>query len=247
MLDVMHRPVRGQARDQMPCTSSGCGRTGCACHAGTLWAEVQRTRRAELRARPRARAGASRSQELRSVIDDRLRRDLGGRCDRHSSDSVGTDKLTVTFTLRADSNISVTTAFRRGLSRSMRGGAGATGEARRGPTWSALAGGLDRDRRNRGRRCRRGALSGAATSTVRRPHSPTRGRACRSGQAGTVARCLAFAPWTKRTDGVWPGRVSIAPAAPRPSSSRTGELADERRIPAPVFNGWVEYRGAAML
>jgi hypothetical protein len=40
-------------------------------------------------------------QELRSVIDDRLRRDLGGRYDRHSSDSVGTDKLTVTFTLRA--------------------------------------------------------------------------------------------------------------------------------------------------
>jgi hypothetical protein len=40
-------------------------------------------------------------QELRSVIDDRLRRDLGGRYDRHSADSVGTDKLTVTFTLRA--------------------------------------------------------------------------------------------------------------------------------------------------
>jgi hypothetical protein len=40
-------------------------------------------------------------QELRSVIDDRLRRDLGGSYDRHSTDSVGTDKLTVTFTLRA--------------------------------------------------------------------------------------------------------------------------------------------------
>jgi hypothetical protein len=40
-------------------------------------------------------------QELRSVIDDRLRADLGGRYDRHSADSVGTDKLTVTFTLRA--------------------------------------------------------------------------------------------------------------------------------------------------
>jgi hypothetical protein len=40
-------------------------------------------------------------QEMRSVIDDRLRRDLGGRYDRHSADSVGTDKLTVTFTLRA--------------------------------------------------------------------------------------------------------------------------------------------------
>jgi hypothetical protein len=40
-------------------------------------------------------------QQLRSVIDDRLQRDLGGRYDRHSTDSVGTDKLTVTFTLRA--------------------------------------------------------------------------------------------------------------------------------------------------
>jgi hypothetical protein len=40
-------------------------------------------------------------QELRSVIDDRLRRDLGGAFDRHSTASVGTDKLTVTFTLRA--------------------------------------------------------------------------------------------------------------------------------------------------
>ena len=40
-------------------------------------------------------------QELRSVIDDRLRHDLGGRYDRHSAGSVGTDKLTVTFTLRA--------------------------------------------------------------------------------------------------------------------------------------------------
>ena len=39
-------------------------------------------------------------QELRSVIDDRLRRELGGRYDRHSANSVGTDKLTVTFTLR---------------------------------------------------------------------------------------------------------------------------------------------------
>jgi hypothetical protein len=40
-------------------------------------------------------------QELRSVIDDRLRTDLGARYERHSADSVGTDKLTVTFTLRA--------------------------------------------------------------------------------------------------------------------------------------------------
>jgi len=40
-------------------------------------------------------------QELRSVIDDRLRGDLGGRYDRHSAQSVGTDKLTVTFIIRA--------------------------------------------------------------------------------------------------------------------------------------------------
>ena len=40
-------------------------------------------------------------QGLRSVIDDRLRGDLGVRYDRHSSQSVGTDKLTVTFILRA--------------------------------------------------------------------------------------------------------------------------------------------------
>ena len=43
-------------------------------------------------------------QELRSTIDDRLRRDLGGRYDRHSAGSAGTDKLTVTFTLRAASD-----------------------------------------------------------------------------------------------------------------------------------------------
>jgi hypothetical protein len=40
-------------------------------------------------------------QELRSVIDDRLRHDLGSRYDRHNAQSAGTDKLTVTFTLRA--------------------------------------------------------------------------------------------------------------------------------------------------
>jgi hypothetical protein len=40
-------------------------------------------------------------QELRSVIDDRLSDDLGGRYDRHRAQSAGTDKLTVTFTLRA--------------------------------------------------------------------------------------------------------------------------------------------------
>jgi hypothetical protein len=40
-------------------------------------------------------------QELRSVIDHRLRADLGVRYDRHSAESAGTDKLTVTFTLRA--------------------------------------------------------------------------------------------------------------------------------------------------
>ena len=41
-------------------------------------------------------------QELRSVIDDRLSDDLGGaQYDRHRAQSAGTDKLTVTFTLRA--------------------------------------------------------------------------------------------------------------------------------------------------
>jgi hypothetical protein len=40
-------------------------------------------------------------QELRSVIDDRLRVDLGGRYDRHSAHSAGADKLIVTFVLRA--------------------------------------------------------------------------------------------------------------------------------------------------
>jgi hypothetical protein len=40
-------------------------------------------------------------QELRSKLDDRLRADLGSRYDRHRAESAGTDKLTVTFTLRA--------------------------------------------------------------------------------------------------------------------------------------------------
>ena len=40
-------------------------------------------------------------QQLHQVIDDRLRGDLGGRYDRHTAQSAGTDKLTVTFTLRA--------------------------------------------------------------------------------------------------------------------------------------------------
>ena len=42
-------------------------------------------------------------QQLRSVIDDRLRVELGPRYDRHSAQSVGADKLTVIFTLRGDS------------------------------------------------------------------------------------------------------------------------------------------------
>ena len=42
-------------------------------------------------------------QQLRSVIDDRLRTELGARYDRHSTQSAGTDKLTVTFTVRASS------------------------------------------------------------------------------------------------------------------------------------------------
>ena len=41
-------------------------------------------------------------QQLRSVIDDRLRADLGPRYERHSAQSVGTDKLIVVFTLRAE-------------------------------------------------------------------------------------------------------------------------------------------------
>jgi hypothetical protein len=40
-------------------------------------------------------------QELRGVIDDRLRAELGHRYDRHDARSAGNDKLTVTFTLRA--------------------------------------------------------------------------------------------------------------------------------------------------
>ena len=40
-------------------------------------------------------------QELRSVIDDRLRGELGDRYDRHRAESVGADKLAITFTLRA--------------------------------------------------------------------------------------------------------------------------------------------------
>jgi len=40
-------------------------------------------------------------QELRSVIDDRLRVELGGRYDRHGAQSAGTDKLIVTLILRA--------------------------------------------------------------------------------------------------------------------------------------------------
>jgi hypothetical protein len=38
------------------------------------------------------------------VIDDRLRGELGAHYDRHTAASVGTDKLTVTFTLRADTH-----------------------------------------------------------------------------------------------------------------------------------------------
>jgi hypothetical protein len=41
-------------------------------------------------------------QELRSVIDERLRHELGRRYDHHRAQSVGDDKLTVAFALRAD-------------------------------------------------------------------------------------------------------------------------------------------------
>jgi hypothetical protein len=40
-------------------------------------------------------------QQLRSVIDDRLRAELGAQYDRHNAQSLGTDKLAVIFTLRA--------------------------------------------------------------------------------------------------------------------------------------------------
>ncbi len=40
-------------------------------------------------------------QELRSRIDDRLRIELGRAYERHNAGSAGTDKLTVTFDLRA--------------------------------------------------------------------------------------------------------------------------------------------------
>ena len=43
-------------------------------------------------------------QELRSVVDDRLREELSDRYDRHSARSAGADKLTVTFNLRAPSH-----------------------------------------------------------------------------------------------------------------------------------------------
>jgi hypothetical protein len=41
-------------------------------------------------------------QELRSAIDDRLAAELAPRYDRHRAESSGTNKLTVTFALRAD-------------------------------------------------------------------------------------------------------------------------------------------------
>lgn len=41
-------------------------------------------------------------QELRSVVDDRLRRELGRTYEHHRAQSVGTDKLTVVFALRAE-------------------------------------------------------------------------------------------------------------------------------------------------
>jgi hypothetical protein len=43
-------------------------------------------------------------QQLRSAIDDRLRSDLGSRYDRHNAQSAGTDKLTVTIILRAETH-----------------------------------------------------------------------------------------------------------------------------------------------
>ena len=69
---------------------------------GALRAEVQRARRALSCARGHAPGQVLHAlQELRQIIDERLRDELGGRYDRHSAESVGTDKLTVTFILRA--------------------------------------------------------------------------------------------------------------------------------------------------
>jgi hypothetical protein len=42
-------------------------------------------------------------QEMRGAIDDRLRRELGPPYERHQAQSVGDDKLTVVFNLRAGS------------------------------------------------------------------------------------------------------------------------------------------------
>ena len=39
---------------------------------------------------------------MRSIVDDRLRSELGPRYDRHSAQSVGTDKLMVVFAIRAE-------------------------------------------------------------------------------------------------------------------------------------------------
>ena len=43
-------------------------------------------------------------QELRSDIEERLRRDIAGRYDRHTAQSAGTHKLTVAFVIRAASH-----------------------------------------------------------------------------------------------------------------------------------------------
>ncbi|MDA0165707.1 hypothetical protein OM076_35900 [Solirubrobacter ginsenosidimutans] len=43
-------------------------------------------------------------QQLQPVIDDRLRRDLGDRHQRHATESSGADKLTVTLELQAPSH-----------------------------------------------------------------------------------------------------------------------------------------------
>ena len=60
-------------------------------------------------------------QGLRSMIDDRLRSELGLRYDRHTAASVGTDKLTVTFTLRANAHADAIRS--RGAGRRNAGGA----------------------------------------------------------------------------------------------------------------------------
>lgn len=78
---VMERPNRSSPEPSGPSYSA---RVGLGCRPGSAPGPVLHA-----------------LQELRSVIDDRLRIELGERYDRHNTRSAGNDKLTVTFALRA--------------------------------------------------------------------------------------------------------------------------------------------------